>query len=118
MLTPEYNHGYSAVLKNAIDYVGAKGWAKKAVAFVSWGSVGGARAIEQLREVAVELQLAPIRASVHIPWPTYLAVAGEATRVKPELFAPVNDAKDALLADIIWWGNALKVAREAGQAAS
>ncbi|OYV72145.1 MAG: hypothetical protein B7Z72_05430, partial [Gemmatimonadetes bacterium 21-71-4] len=48
---PEYNHGYSAVLKNALDYP-YEGWNRKPVAFNSWGSALGARAVEQLREVA------------------------------------------------------------------
>src|SRR5579884_661034 len=66
MVTPEYNHSFSAVLKNAIDWV-YKEWNKKAVAFVSYGSVMGGRSIEQLRLVAVEVQMAPVRAAVHIP---------------------------------------------------
>ena len=66
--TPEYNHGYPAVLKNAIDYVYSV-WGRKAVAFVSWGGTGGARGVEQLRLVAVELDMVPIRWAVHIPNP-------------------------------------------------
>ena len=53
--TPEYNHGYPAVLKNALDYT-YFAWARKAVSFVSWGSAGGARGVEQLRLVAIELE--------------------------------------------------------------
>jgi NAD(P)H-dependent FMN reductase len=45
--TPEYNHGYPAVLKNALDYTYSS-WARKAVAFVSWGGAGGTRGVEQL----------------------------------------------------------------------
>jgi len=66
MVTPEYNHGTSGVLKNALDWIYPE-WNNKPVAFVSYGSGGGARAIEQLRMNAVELQMAPIRAAVHIP---------------------------------------------------
>src|SRR5229473_3376533 len=65
-VTPEYNYGPPAVLKNAIDWVYSE-WHRKAAAFVSFGGVGGARSVQQLREVAIELQLAPIRSSVHIP---------------------------------------------------
>ena len=66
---PEYNHGYSAVLKNSLDYVYNE-WADKPVAFVSYGSVGGARMVEQLRLVVVELHMIPLRDAVHIvaPW--------------------------------------------------
>src|SRR6266446_4280031 len=65
-VTPEYNHGIAAVLKNAIDWVYPE-WNRKAAAFVSYGSVMGARSVEQLREVMIEIQIAPIRSSVHIP---------------------------------------------------
>jgi NAD(P)H-dependent FMN reductase len=63
MITPEYNHSTSGVLKNAIDYLFAE-WANKAVGFVSYGSVGGARAAEHLRLVAGELQMADVRQQV------------------------------------------------------
>src|SRR4249920_2068465 len=63
IVTPEYNHGTSGVLKNAIDYLYAEG-NNKAVGFVSYGSVGGARAVEHLRLVAGELQMADVRQQV------------------------------------------------------
>jgi len=59
-VTPEYNHSTSGVLKNAIDYLYAE-WNNKAAAFVSYGSVGGARAIEHLRAIVSELQIAHVR---------------------------------------------------------
>ncbi|QFQ95623.1 NAD(P)H-dependent oxidoreductase [Streptomyces phaeolivaceus] len=59
-VTPEYNHSTSGVLKNAIDYL-YREWNNKAAAFVSYGSLGGARAKEHLRAVASELQLAHVR---------------------------------------------------------
>ncbi len=59
-VTPEYNHSTSGVLKNAIDYLYAE-WNNKAAALVSYGSVGGARAIEHLRAVCSELQIAHVR---------------------------------------------------------
>src|SRR5579864_4770990 len=71
-VTPEYNYGTSAVLKNAIDWVYPE-WNRKAAAFVSYGSVMGGRAVQQLRETAIELQLAPVRSSVHIPVATLWA---------------------------------------------
>ncbi|MCO5968951.1 NADPH-dependent FMN reductase [Actinoallomurus soli] len=63
MVTPEYNHSTSAALKNAIDFLFAE-WTNKAVGFVSYGSVGGARAVEHLRLVAGELMMADVRAQV------------------------------------------------------
>ena len=62
-VTPEYNHSTSAVLKNAIDYLYAE-WNNKAAGFVSYGSVGGARAVEHLRLIAAELQMATVRSQV------------------------------------------------------
>src|SRR6185369_14185674 len=65
ILTGEYNHGYPAVLKNAMDVTFVE-WRRKPVTFVGWGNVGGARAVEQLRMVAVEFEMAPLRHAVHI----------------------------------------------------
>jgi NAD(P)H-dependent FMN reductase len=59
-VTPEYNHSTSGVLKNAIDYVYGE-WNNKAAAFVGYGSLGGARAIEHLRAISSELQIAHVR---------------------------------------------------------
>lgn len=63
MVTPEYNHSTSGALKNAIDFLYAE-WNNKAVGFISYGSVGGARAVEHLRLIAGELQMADVRAQV------------------------------------------------------
>jgi NAD(P)H-dependent FMN reductase len=63
IVTPEYNHGTSGVLKNAMDFLYAE-WNNKAVGFVSYGAVGGARAVEHLRLVAGELQMADVRQQV------------------------------------------------------
>ncbi len=105
----EYNHGPTAVLKNALDYAYAE-WRNKPVAFVGYGGVGAARAIEQLRLSAIELQMAPIRAAVHILFPTYLAVLKEGKRLGDFDFLNQN-ARD-LLDQLAWWTSALKVARE------
>ena len=63
MVTPEYNHSTSGALKNAIDFLFAE-WNNKAVGFVSYGSVGGTRAVEHLRLIAGELKMADVRAQV------------------------------------------------------
>jgi len=62
-VTPEYNHSTSGVLKNAIDYLYAE-WNNKAAAFVSYGALGGTRAIEHLRGICAELQIATVRQQV------------------------------------------------------
>lgn len=59
-VSPEYNHSTSGVLKNAIDFIYAE-WNNKAAGFVSYGSLGGARAVEHLRAISAELQLAGVR---------------------------------------------------------
>src|SRR2546421_6121523 len=107
-VTPEYNYGPSAVLKNAIDWVYPE-WNRKAAAFVSYGSAMGARGVQQLRQTAIELQLAPIRASVHIPVATLWAhfQGGDVDAGLAELEAPAG----ALLDDLLWWTAALKAAR-------
>ncbi len=68
MITPEYNHGPSAVLKNAIDYAW-EGWNYKPVSFVSYsaGGIAGARATEQLRLIASGVKLLPLPTATHIP---------------------------------------------------
>jgi NAD(P)H-dependent FMN reductase len=67
IVTPEYNHGYPGVLKNALDWVGRE-WGDKPVAFVSYGNItGGARAVEGLRQVAVELGLFQVANAIYFP---------------------------------------------------
>jgi len=107
--TPEYNHGYPAVIKNALDYVYNE-WNNKPVGFVSWGGVsGGARAVDQLKQVVVELQMAPIRNAVHIPFSWNLLDSNGALR--PGAFDVQNESAAKLLDQLIWWANALKTAR-------
>jgi NAD(P)H-dependent FMN reductase len=68
IVTPEYNHGYPAVLKNALDLI-YKEWNGKPVAFVSYGAVsGGIRAVEQLRQVVIELRMIPLKDELSIPF--------------------------------------------------
>jgi NAD(P)H-dependent FMN reductase len=107
-VTPEYNYGPSAVLKNALDWVYPE-WNRKAAAFVSYGSAMGARGIQQLRLTAIELQLAPIRFSIHIPVATLWAhfQDGDVDAGLAELEAPAKTMID----DLLWWAEALKAAR-------
>lgn len=107
MVTPEYNHGPSAVLKNALDHLYPE-WQRKPVGFIGYGGVGGARAIEQLRLIAVELEMAPIRPAVHISTDVYSAV----TSGKPDAFDSMKARADGFLDQLLWWTRALKTARE------
>jgi NAD(P)H-dependent FMN reductase len=107
-VAPEYNYGPPAVLKNAIDWVYPE-WNRKAAAFVSFGSLGGARSVQQLRETAIELQLAPIHSSVHIPVATLWAhfQGGDVDKGLAELETPAK----VMIDDLLWWTTALKTAR-------
>jgi NAD(P)H-dependent FMN reductase len=107
-VTPEYNYGTSAVLKNAIDWVYPE-WHRKPAAFVGYGSAMGARAVQQLRETMIEIQVAPIRSSVHIPVPILLAhyQGGDVEAELADLEAPAASMID----DLLWWTAALKAAR-------
>jgi NAD(P)H-dependent FMN reductase len=109
-VTPEYNHGPSAVLKNALDYA-YKEFVRKPIGFVGYGGVGAARAVEQLRLVAVELQMAPLRNAVHIGMVEFLGIWQQGKTF--EDFPHLAQAADGLLDDIAWWAKALKTAREA-----
>ena len=108
IVTPEYNYGPSAVLKNALDWVYPE-WNRKAVGFVSYGSAMGVRSVQQLRQTVIELQLAPIRSSVHIPVATLWAhyQGGDVEAGLEQLEAPAK----ALIDDVLWWTAALKTAR-------
>ncbi len=109
IVTPEYNRGAPSVLKNALDWVYPE-WNNKPVAFVSYGSVGGARAVEQLRLNAIELQMAPIRTAVHIPGEQYFPVLmGKASA--GELFSSLSKKAEAMIIQLLWWTRALKNAR-------
>jgi NAD(P)H-dependent FMN reductase len=107
-VTPEYNYGPAAVLKNALDWVYPE-WNRKAAAFVSYGGAAGARGVQQLRETAIELQLAPIRSSVHIPAATLWAhfQGSDVDAGLAELEVPAKTMID----DLLWWTGALKAAR-------
>jgi NAD(P)H-dependent FMN reductase len=109
MVTPEYNHSTTAVLKNALDWV-YREWNQKPVAFVSYGSVSGSRAVEHLRLIAVELQMAPIRNAVHIPGDKYFGMRGGAMTAA-ELFASLQKPVDGMIEQLLWWTHALKAAR-------
>ncbi|MBI4049815.1 MAG: NAD(P)H-dependent oxidoreductase [Candidatus Doudnabacteria bacterium] len=111
IVAPEYNHGISGVLKNALDSVYAE-WNKKAVGFVAYGSVGGARSVEHLRGVAVELQMAPIRSAIHIPNPWNML--DEKGSLQDGALDPFAKSAEAFLNQLIWWAQALKTAREQG----
>lgn len=104
-VTPEYNHSTCAALKNAIDYLN-KEWANKAAGFVGYGAVGGVRAVEHLRQIMAELQVATVRAQVGLSLFTDFA--------EFEHFTPAEAHEQevhTLLDQVIAWGTALRPLR-------
>lgn len=107
VITPEYNHGYPAGLKLAIDSINPE-WRAKPVGLVSYGgNAGGLRAVEQLRAVFAELRAMTIRETVSFPnfW-TLFDENGD-----PKHADEVNPAADVLIDELRWWARALKTAR-------
>jgi NAD(P)H-dependent FMN reductase len=111
VLTAEYNHGYPAVLKNAMDWTFVE-WRRKPISFVGWGQVGGARAIEQLRLVAVEFEMAPLRHAVHILPDAIVAARQADDPGDTSMFAPLEPRLKLLADDLAWWAAALGGARQ------
>jgi NAD(P)H-dependent FMN reductase len=110
LVVPEYNHGYPAAIKNALDHLFTE-WNRKPVGFVSYGGLsGGVRAVEQLRQVAVELEMVPLRRQIAIPriW--------EALSESGELRDPQEPQAGLLLDDLVWWARTLRSGREAATA--
>jgi NAD(P)H-dependent FMN reductase len=104
-VTPEYNHGTSAALKNAIDFLYAE-WNNKAAGFVSYGSVGGTRAVEHLRLVMAELQIADVRAQVALSLFTDFE---NFSTFKPQ--GMHQKSLDTLLDQLVAWSGAMKAVR-------
>ena len=110
IITAEYNRAPTGVLKNALDYAYPE-WNRKAVAFVGYGSVGAARAVEQLRTIAIELQMAPIRTAVHIQGADFMGAWQQGAAL--EDMAHLQPGAQAMLDELSWWAGALKTARDA-----
>lgn len=104
-VTPEYNHSTSGALKNAIDFL-FREWNDKAAAFVGYGSVGGARAVEHLRLIMGEIKIADVRSQVALS--LYDDFENFSTlKPRPRQEKAVN----AMLADLVAWGKALEAMR-------
>ncbi|MFJ4919761.1 NADPH-dependent FMN reductase [Streptomyces sp. NPDC088725] len=104
-VVPEYNHSISGALKNALDFVYGE-WNNKVAGFVGYGSVGGARAVEHLRLVMAELQVATVRAQVGLSLFTDFENFSE---FKP--IARHEQELNGVIDQVIAWGGALKTLR-------
>jgi NAD(P)H-dependent FMN reductase len=104
---PEYNYGFSAPLKNAIDYLHHE-WAYKPVGFVSYGGVSaGTRAVQMLKQVVTALKLVPMNEAVSIPFVQQFLKDG---RIEPN--ETMNSAADVMLDELKRWAGALQPMRE------
>jgi NAD(P)H-dependent FMN reductase len=108
-VTAEYNRSVPGALKNAIDQAYSP-FVRKAAAYVAYGSVGGARAVEHLRTISVELQMVPVRQGIHFGGSEFAQImfgkkTWEETAPAFDQFAP------DLLDNLVWWTNATKAAR-------
>lgn len=105
-VTPEYNHGISGALKNAIDFL-YREWNNKAAGFVGYGSAGGTRAVESLRLVMGELQVADVRSQVMLSLFTDFE---NFSVFKPD---PRHEKSvNAMLDQVVAWGGALQPLRQ------
>ncbi|HEV3211981.1 MAG TPA: NAD(P)H-dependent oxidoreductase [Acidimicrobiales bacterium] len=110
-IVAEYNHSVTGALKNALDQAYVE-WVRKPFSALGYGSTGGARAIEHLRGIGVELQMVPSKFSAHI---------GGSDLFKVHPFggnAPMSDIEDAIkpsvdamFNDLVWWATILRSAR-------
>lgn len=108
VVTPEYNHSFPAVLKNAIDWYHGE-WSRKPVAFISYGGIsGGLRAVQQLRHVFIELSAVPIRDTVsfHEYWNEF-----GADRSWPQSSEARDTAVRTLLDQLTWAARTLRAGR-------
>ena len=106
-VTPEYNHGTTGVLKNAIDYLYAE-WNNKAAGFVSYGSAGGVRAVEHLRLIMGELQIADVRQQVQF------SLFSDFENYSTFVPGPQHAAMASVMLDqVVAWADALRTVRDA-----
>lgn len=111
-VSPEYNHGTSGALKNALDFI-YKEWNNKVAGFVAYGSAGGTRAVEHLRLVMAELQIATVRSQVALSLKTDFE--------NFKTFKPADYHKNnlkTLIDQIISWGEAFRPLHERSQVSS
>lgn len=108
----EYNHSITGALKNALDQAYVE-WVRKPFSAIGYGSTGGARAVEHLRGIGVELQMVPSRFSAHIGGSDLFAVhpmGGNGSI--DEIADAIQPSVDAMFDDLVWWARVLRDARQ------
>ncbi|MDT1063099.1 NAD(P)H-dependent oxidoreductase [Paracoccus sp. CPCC 101403] len=105
-LTSEYNRSIPGSLKNALDQA-YKEWNRKPAAIMAYGSLGGARAAEHLRTIAIELQMVPVRSGVHLGGTEFFKVSPlGANGEMSEVDGVLQPSLKATLDDLLWWSEA------------
>jgi NAD(P)H-dependent FMN reductase len=109
-VTAEYNRSITGVLKNALDWAYCE-YNRKPAAYLGYGSVGGARAVEQLRLISVELQMAPTRSGVHIGGADAYALVIQGKSFEDLALPHLAKNAETMLEELAWWAKALRSAR-------
>jgi NAD(P)H-dependent FMN reductase len=106
-VVPEYNYGFNAAIKNAIDYLNHE-WQYKPLGFVSYGGVAaGTRAVQMLKQVVSALKMVPMADAVHIPFVQQFL--DEDRVLQPNQI--MEDSATALLAELARWTSATQQLR-------
>ena len=112
-IVAEYNHSISGALKNALDQAFVE-WGRKPAAMVGYGGVGAARAVEHLRNIAVELRMVNVASAVHVAAGAFLQAhplgQGEGMAAVDAMLAP---SAEEMIGELYWWADLLKDARKA-----
>jgi len=108
-VTAEYNHSISGVLKNAMDFLQPEVWRKPA-SFLGYGGTGAARAVEHLRGILAEMQVATLKFTVHVGMVEFLGVARDGKSIGD--FPYLVDSANKMLDDIVWWSRTLAAGRQ------
>jgi len=111
VVTAEYNRSVTGALKNAFDQAYVE-WGRKPIAFLGYGGLGAARAVEHARTIAIELQMVPVRTAVHIGGGEYVQTVRKRQPIADIEAVLLPSAKD-MLEQLVWWGKAAKAARGA-----
>ena len=107
----EYNHSITAALKNALDQAYVE-WVHKPFSALGYGGTGGARAIEHLRAISIELQMVPSKFSAHIGGSDLFKIHpfGENQPID-DIADAIKPSVDAMFDDLVWWSTTLREAR-------
>jgi NAD(P)H-dependent FMN reductase len=113
-VTAEYNHSITGVLKNALDYLYSEIHRKPAT-FVGYGGTGAARAVEHLRNILAEEQVASLKHTVHIGMIEMIGMLREGKSMAD--YPHLDDFAKRMLDEIVWWANTLKEGRSGDEVA-